>query len=796
MIGNNSKRINTLLESVKNGDDTVTNTQQAEIRVVGVVQGIGFRPFIYVQAIKQDLFGYVLNTGNSAVQIIVEGEKRNIIEFIESIENDKPYLAVIDSIQTIWRPSTGEYTEFEIRISRNEMKAGGSVIPPDISVCKECIDDMNNPKSRHYQYPMTCCAICGPRYTTVTDTPYDRERTTMNEFPLCSDCDSEYHNPIDRRYNAQTICCPTCGPQFLLLGSDGSSIDVSDPFVESVKLLNEGAIVAIKGLGGIHLAVRATLDEQVQRLRDLRKKPNKPLAIMSRDLNSVRQYATIDTVAEELLLSWRRPIVVLNQLEPFPLASNLAPNLDTIGVMLPYSGIYLRLFEGLQDLALVMTSANPVGLPTIIHASTFQQSFMKMADYFLTHNRIIHQRCDDSVIIPISNQGVIVRRSRGYAPEPIDTADGGPTIFSLGALEKNTGAIYHKKRIYLTQHIGDVDTYETLKYLQESLAHLQRLLRVSNFDAVACDMHPDFLTTQYGTELSAEHDIPLIQVQHHHAHLAALLADFKLPYNEEIVAICCDGAGYGPDNTIWGGEILTGNAHQYTRSAFLDPHPMPGGDLAAKFPFRMLLGILSKKYSQVELSTLFKKESKLGLPQGPSELNIVLSQIYQEINTPLTSSTGRVLDSLAALLKVSYQRTYEGEPAIHFEAFANKGKHQPEINLQIPIEQRQNTHVLKTGELVYQVLKKRERFRGPDLALAAHYSLGQALAALAIGAAKSHGINKIGFSGGVAYNKILIHTIRSAIEKEGLDFLMHRNIPPGDAGTSAGQSLVARSRIQ
>ncbi len=778
------------------GDDTVTEMQQAEIRVVGVVQGIGFRPFIYAQATKRGLNGFVLNTGNSAVQIIVEGAKPNIIEFIESIEIDKPYLAVIDSIQTVWRQATGKFRDFQIRISKNEQKAGGSVIPADISVCSDCIKDMNNADSRHYQYPMTCCAICGPRYTTVTDTPYDRERTTMTDFPLCNDCDLEFNDPINRRYNAQTICCPNCGPQFQLLHSDGSVVDVSDPFVESVNLLNEGAIVAIKGLGGIHLAVRATLDSQIQRLRSLRKKPHKPLAIMSRDLDMVRHYSEVDETAEQLLLSWRRPIVVLNQLDPFPLAPSLAPGLDTIGVMLPYSGIYLQLFEGLQDSALVMTSANPSGLPTVIHASTFQEQFMEMADYFLTHNRTIHQRCDDSVVIPIFNQELIIRRSRGYSPEPIDTADGGPSILSLGALEKNTGAIYHKRRIYLTQHIGDVDTLESLRYLQESLAHLQRLLRVSTFDAVACDLHPDFLTTSYGTKLSKDHQIPLIQVQHHHAHLAALLADFKLPLNEEIVAICCDGAGYGPDNSIWGGEILTGNARQYTRSAFLEPHPMPGGDQAAKYPFRMLLGILSKKYSQTELYNLFEKESETALPGGSRELNIAIAQINQHINTPMTSSTGRVLDSLAALLQVSYQRTYEGEPAIRLEAFANSGTRQSKIQLQLPIEHRGKTMVINTGELVDQVLQHRERFRGADLAMAAHCSLGQALAETAIGAANSQGIKKIGFSGGVAYNKILTRTIRSEIENEGYEFLMHRNIPPGDAGTSAGQSLVARARIQ
>ncbi|TRO55261.1 carbamoyltransferase HypF [Candidatus Bathyarchaeota archaeon] len=775
---------------------TLPNTQQAEIRVVGVVQGIGFRPFIYAQATHRGLVGFVLNTGNSAVLIVVEGEKKKIIEFIESIEIDKPYLAVIDSIQTFWHTATGEFKEFQIRISKNEQKAGGSVIPADIAVCNDCIKDMNNSQSRHYQYPMTCCAICGPRYTTITDTPYDRERTTMNEFPLCEACDREYNNPLDRRYNAQTICCPICGPQFTLLRPDGTVLDVKDPFIESVKLLNEGAIVAVKGLGGIHLAVRATLDEQVQRLRKLRKKPNKPFAIMSKDLESIHKYAIIDSTAERLLLSWRRPIVVIPQRIPFLLSKFLSPGLDTVGVMLPYSGIYLRLFEGLQDPALVMTSANPTGLPTIIQASTFQEHFMDMADYFLTHNRTIFQRCDDSVVIPIFDRELIIRRSRGYTPEPIDTVNGGPSILSVGALEKNTGAIYHKRRIFLTQHIGDVDTVEALQFLQEGLSHLQNLLRVTTFDAVACDLHPDFLTTQYGAELSKTYQVPLIQVQHHHAHLAAILADHKLPLDEEIVAICCDGAGYGPDKTVWGGEILTGNAHNYTRSAYLEPQSMPGGDLAAKFPFRMLLGILSKKYSETELRRLFEIGAKKSLPRGVAEFEIILAQIYRDINTPVTSSTGRVLDSLAALLGVSTQRTYEGEPAIRLEAFANNGTYQPGIQLDIPVELKGKAQVLKISNLVDQILQLRDEFRGPDLALAAHQTLGKTLAQTAIGASKSNGLTKIGFSGGVAYNKILTRTIRRIIEAEGYEFLMHRNVPAGDAGTAVGQSLVARANLR
>lgn len=769
--------------------------QQAEIRVVGVVQGIGFRPFIYSLAVKRNLRGYVLNTGNSAVRIVVEGEKDKIIEFIESIKTDKPQLAVIDNISTIWRSASGKYSEFNIRISQNEEQAGGSIIPADIAICKECIEDIMNSVSRHHHYPFTCCAICGPRYTTIVNTPYDRERTTMEEFPLCEDCQREFNNPSDRRYNAQTICCPRCGPQFRLLNQAGKSVEVNDVFVETVKLLNEGFIIAIKGLGGTHIAVRASLEEQIKRLRHLRNKPMKPLAIMSGDLEDIRNYAILTDGAERLLTSWRRPIVVLKKKDPFPLAASLAPGLDTIGAMLPYSGIYERLFNGLDDFALVMTSANPAGLPTIIQSTTFQTQFMQMADYLLTHNRTIHQRCDDSVVIPSNGGSLILRRSRGYTPEPIETATSGPPVLVVGALEKNTGGIYHGRRFFLTQHIGDIDTFETLTFLQESLKHLQELLRVTKYNAIGCDLHPDFLTTEYAETLASEQGVPLIRIQHHHAHLAALMADHQLSSDEDIVAICCDGSGYGADKTTWGGEILVGNASDYRRSGHLRTHPMPGGDLAAKYPLRMLIGILAQKYSKEELYEHFKESAIRILPQGIKELEVVIKQAKQSINTPLTSSTGRVLDALSTLFNVCHERTYEGEPAIRFEAYANKADHKSIKQFTIPQTTKGKTIIIETGALINHMFENYRNHNGSQQAFGAHISLGNALATAAITIAKREGIKRIGFSGGVAYNQILNRTIQDKVQKSGINFLMHKNVPPGDAGTAVGQALITRSKI-
>ncbi|MFX1474120.1 MAG: carbamoyltransferase HypF [Promethearchaeota archaeon] len=763
---------------------------------MGVVQGIGFRPFIYHQATKHQLVGYVLNTGNSAVKIVVEGDKPQIIDFINSIETEKPKLAVIDEISTSWRPATGEYEEFLIQVSRHETTSGGSIIPADIAVCDECMEDITSHHSRHYHYPFTCCAICGPRYTTIINTPYDRERTTMQEFPLCEDCLQEYNSPEYRRYNAQTICCPRCGPKFQLLDQKGTLLASEEAFPETVKLLNEGAIIAIKGLGGIHLAVSASLDSQIQRLRNLRLKPNKPLAIMSPNLQNTRMIAQVSKEAERLLTSWKRPIVVLPKNSPFPLAKSLAPGLDTIGVMHPYSGIYQLLFEGLEDFALVMTSANPSGLPTLIHSSTFQKHFMHMADYFLTHNRTIHQRCDDSVVIPFNHHSLIVRRSRGFTPEPIETNNDGSPVLAVGALEKNTGACYLRKRIFLTQHIGDVDSLETLDFLKTSVTHLQKLLRIKKFNSVACDLHPDFLTTRYAETIAKEYELQLARVQHHHAHLATLIIDNQLSEEEDIVAICCDGAGYGADNTTWGGEILVGDARSYVRTAHLQTHKMPGGDLAAKYPFRMLVSILSERYSMEDLFSRFKESSITALPQGEKEFDIILRQLKGKTDFPITSSTGRVLDAISTLLGVCHKRTYEGEPAIRLEATANKGRFIKTLLPEISITRKGKTIIINTMDLLGHIYRNLDSHSQSDLALAAHLSLGKALAEVAVDIANREGLRNVGFTGGVAFNKILTKVIKEIVTESELQFITHRHVPPGDAGVSVGQAFVARATYE
>jgi len=368
-------------------------------------------------------------------------------------------------------------------------------------------------------------------------------------------------------------------------------------------------------------------------------------------------------------------------------------------------------------------------------------------------------------------------------------------VLAVGAREKNTGAIYDGTRIFLTQHIGDIDGVDTLGFLQSSLVHLRKLLRVKAFRAIACDLHPDFLTTRFAEELANTDQVPLVRVQHHHAHLAALLADRRLSPNERIVAICSDGAGYGADQTIWGGEILAGDASGYERRAHLRAHPMPGGDLAAEYPLRMLIGMLAEHYSTDELEQQLALLARTQLPRKEQELRVALQQVAKRINAPLTSSTGRILDAVSALLGVCGHRLYEGEPAIKLEAYANRGQPNPAIKFSIPVTEDHDQVVMETGDLLLQVWHQRHRFKGPDIALAVHDALGQVLAQAAITIARQDGIRKVGFTGGVAYNRILTHTIRDVIQSNRLELLLHDYVPPGDAGTSVGQALVARARL-
>ncbi len=768
---------------------------QAKIAISGLVQGIGFRPFVYREAVKFGLKGYVQNIGDAGIEIIVEGSVENINKFISSLKRNKPAAAIYDSFTVEFSEASGRFTSFEIiASSRSKRNVIPSFIPPDISICEKCIRDINDPTDRHFRYPFTACAECGPRYTILYDIPYDRETTSMRKFPLCKYCSKEFFSPEDRRFNAQTICCPLCGPKLFLLSNRGEPISCKDVITETSKLLSEGYILAIKGIGGFHIAANAEDDNAVKKLRKRRKKPNKPLAVMSLSLEKVEEYAIVEENARELLTSYAKPIVVLPKRKPFPLSEHISPSLDSVGVMLPYSGIHYLILKEFDGLALVMTSANYPGEPMIISNEDAVNKLSNVVDYIVVHDREIVNRCDDSVVKVFKNgRHVMIRRSRGYAPLPVKvpfTAN----IVAVGPELCVTGAVQRSDQCFLTQHIGDVKTLESLEFLEGAVRNLMRLLRVDQIKAVCHDLHPRYLTNIVAEKLSREFNCENIAVQHHHAHMASLMAENKLSPDDLIVCIVCDGVGYGLDGNIWGGEILLGNFSSFERKAHLEYRPMPGGDLCSIWYGRMLQAMLADLIDREHLAKVLIERYSGGFMNAKREIELIYKQIDRGINLFYTSSAGRLLDAIACMLGICYKRTYEGEGAMKLESVAKAcSRDFPKIKPSLSYEKDQI--IIETSPLLMKLFESLGKCSVSALAYTAHHYLASSLAEAAIEIARDEGVKMIGFSGGVACNEIITGIIEKRIMKEGFKFLFHRNIPCGDGGISLGQVCIGAANL-
>ncbi|MEQ9714648.1 MAG: carbamoyltransferase HypF [Candidatus Asgardarchaeum sp.] len=771
--------------------------KRAVILCSGVVQGIGFRPFVYRIAVKYGLVGYVLNLGDAGVKIIVEGQKSRILKFIDSLKNDKPPLAYYSELVINWEEYTGEFDKFEVKPSDKSLKSKGvSYIPPDIALCDKCKHELFDPNDRRYMYPFIVCSHCGPRFTVIEELPYDRERTSMRDFPMCEECYSEYTNPLDRRYHAEPICCPKCGPRMILYEKNGEIIDVKDPIREAAKLIEEGYIVAIKGIGGTHLATKTTDDDPIILLRKRRRRPQRPFAIMAKNIETIRSFAVLDKVEEELLLSYRRPIVILKKKIPFPLSEHLAPGLDTIGVMLPYSGIHEILMHYTKDPALVMTSGNYPGEPMAITNEEAFKQLKNIADYFLLHNRRIVNRNDDSVVKIIDGKTVFLRKSRGYVPEPIEIPffrNDDTTILALGPELNVTFTILKGKHAYISQHIGDVENLEMINFLENAIDNFKKVIVAREIHAVVSDAHPVFYTTRLAEKISNELSIPHYTIQHHHAHVVSLLGEYGISPEEEVVAISADGFGLGDDGNAWGGEIFIASYTQYKRVGHLKYVPMPGGDLATKYPIRMVAGLLSEILSYDELReilSLYKSSFKY----GEKEIDIVIKQIRNRINTPMTSSLGRFLDAVSTTLGICDLRTYEGEPAIKLEAAGCTGKIKNDIlnNLEIIVNSNDGI-ILDTPQLLYEVLELKNNGENiHDIAATLQHVIGEKIGEIAIQIARENDIRRVLFTGGVAYNSIITRAIRKIVTKNNLTFITHQKVPPGDGGISFGQAIYGK----
>lgn len=758
--------------------------KKARILVQGIVQGVGFRPYIYRLAKSNHINGYVRNLGN-IVEIIAEGKNQDINNFSKDIKRKKPPISKINSMEVEWITDNHEqlYEDFQIQESSANF-SGSSVIPPDLAVCDSCLKEIFNNKDRRYEYPFTACTDCGPRFTVINAVPYDRERTSMEKFPLCLDCLYEYRDVENRRYHAEATCCPVCGPQVFL-----HHLESKNPIKDAVELLDDGQILAIKGIGGTHLVAKTTEDLPVSNMRERLGRFNQPFACMAPDVETIRTFAEVEDFEEYTLLSRRRPIVILKKNEDYYLSPQVSPVLHNLGIMLPYSGLHQLLFKYTDEPAFIMTSANMPGEPMLINNQEIVQKLDGIADHFLLHDREIINRCDDSVVRFRGGEMAFIRRSRGYVPEPYDLSwlNKDLNVLALGPEIDVTFSLLKEGRCYVSQHIGDTTKYDTFLYLQKAINYMMDITRTYELDLVACDLHPMFFTTKLAHELGEHFDCPVVKVQHHHAHAAALGVDHGL---DEMICIAADGVGYGDDGSAWGGEILHWQGKEYQRLGSLMPQNMPSGDLTTKYPIRMLMAMIYNHYTPEKLAELMITEYLDYFPHGEREVELVVRQLHRDFNITSTSSTGRVLDALSAALNICGERTYEGECAMKLESMAFKGRY--ELEMPINIKKSSGLNILDTSALLLSTLE--HKFDGkdvPDIAFSAQRAVARGLAELAIISADQKGVNVIGGSGGVFYNEAISMTIKKEIEDAGYRFIQHKNSCAGDGSVSLGQAVVA-----
>ncbi|MEX2680412.1 MAG: carbamoyltransferase HypF [Candidatus Sigynarchaeota archaeon] len=792
--------------------------ESIRVDIEGIVQGVGFRPFLYNLAVAHGLKGWVMNRGNAGVRLRLEGDKASIDRFLSEIDKKKPAISRVDSISVEQVTPPENFSTMMIKDSEDAM-GPAIVLPADIAICDDCIKDMtgNGPggkANKYYMYSFVACANCGPRFTTVVDLPYDRSRTTMVDFPLCDTiqsptCKQEYEDPNNRRFHAQAFSCPNCGPNYFLADHDGNVLSrESDAHKQAAKKIKNGNIIAMKGIGGVHLVCDATSDRAVLRLRERKgDRKFKPFAILVPDIVMARKLVEISDAEERVLTSHRRPILLLKRKFPSALSPHVAPGLNSVGIMLPYMGSHHILLQycKAQGLGpLVFTSGNRSGVPMAITNDDIVAQLGSLADYFLMHNRRIEQRCDDSVGKTIGDAFMLIRRSRGFVPEfipaPVDT--GGKAILAVGPELHSTGAILKGNKLFATQYIGDVVNLETLTYLQQATNHFLRLLRVRGKDiaAVACDAHPTFHSSTWAKEFATAIGTSLNPIYHHNAHCAALALDNKLDPNESRVYIACDGVGYGVDGKAWGGEIFIGSLYDLLRAAHLKYVPMPGGDVAVQHPARMLAAFLHGKMARSEIESLFADRLIHAFKGGRDEFALVLNQLDAGDKLPLTSSTGRLLDAMSVALGACTEMTYEGEPAIRLEGMVFPGStvdpalKKSYLDSFIIKERGGSIEIDMSGAFPF-LIQQTNRYTGPRdrarHALAFQVAVGEFLGNTAVSIATRDGVKSIGFTGGVSYNEFIFTAIRDAIRAAGLDFFHHKNLPPGDGCVAAGQALLA-----
>ncbi len=744
------------------------------VHVEGIVQGVGFRPYVYGLATALRLGGYVGNDVRGVV-LEVEGEPAAVTEFVARLPVEAPALAMIERVETRPLTPTGE-RGFTIAVSD---ASGPRAVPvsPDAATCADCLRELWNPSDRRHRYPFINCTNCGPRYTIVCDVPYDRPATTMAGFDLCADCAREYYDPADRRFHAQPVCCPACGPALSLVTADGAPI-AGEPVATTAALLRDGRIVAIKGLGGYHLAVDATNADAVARLRSRKLREDRPFAVVAADLEAVRSLCSVSAEEARLLASPAAPIVLLRRRGTDRLAPAVAPGNRELGVMLPYTPLHHLLAAELER-PFVLTSGNISDEPIAYVDADARERLGKLADAFLTHDRPIHMRVDDSVVRVPAGRPVVLRRSRGYAPRPLTLAWDVPVpVLACGAELKNTVCVAKGRRAVLSHHIGDLENYETFRSFTEAIAHLSHLFDVAP-RTVAHDLHPDYLSTKHALELPGVH---LVGVQHHHAHIASCLADNG--HAGPVIGVAFDGTGFGTDGTVWGGEILVADLERFERVGYLEAVPLPGGAAAIREPWRMAASYLRAAYTEVP--------ADLGVARRHADRwQQVLAVAAAGVNSPLTSSAGRLFDAVSALLGVRDTANYEGQAAIELEQIADEGEHDGYRATLTDTE----PFAIAGVELVRAVVEDlRSGVAPPVIAASFHRGVALAIVAACERARTRTGLSVVALSGGVFQNVLLTRLVSEGLDAAGFSVLTHERVPPNDGGISLGQVVVAAAR--
>lgn len=746
------------------------NRTAYHIQVRGLVQGVGFRPFIYRIASGNNLSGWVENR-NDGVVIHVEGHEQDIKKFLADFESKAPLVSNIQSLKKTAAEFTG-FTGFDI-VKSSDVSEEITQISPDIAVCHDCLQDMKK-QAHRIDYPFINCTNCGPRFTIIKDLPYDRHKTTMSEFRMCEKCEKEYNDILDRRFHAQPVACSTCGPWYRLLAEGESYTDINTIVQQVASMIENGKILAIKGLGGFFIACDALNEEAVERLRKAKDRDGKPFAVMFGSLDTLRKFARVNSTEEKEITSWRRPIVLLESRKP--LARDVSVGFPTVGAMLPYMPFHYMLFEKLTIPAIVLTSGNISEQPILIDNDNAAEKLSGRVDALLDYNRDIYNRTDDSVVMVVNDTVRPVRRSRGFVPTPIHLDFEVNGILATGAELVNCFCLGKGNQAILSQHIGDLKNLETYRFFKETIGQFQKLFRLTP-EIVACDMHPDYLSTRY----AGESGLDMIRVQHHHAHIASCMAEYNL--DEKVIGVSMDGIGYGDDGNIWGGEFLVCDLEDYERLVHFEYIPMPGGDKATEEPWRMAVSYLYTCFGEELLNLDLPFFERI----DQSDVRLVMQAIDKKINTPLTSSAGRLFDAIAALTNLCLYSDFHAEAPMRLESVIEKDV---------------------AGEYdfsIRDVISFRETIRGvvadildnlplSHIAARFHNTIISAIFAAVSELTDRTGIRKIALSGGTFQNRYILERIEKQLDAAGLKVYSPHEVPVNDGGVALGQLVVAAKR--